>query len=87
MIVRDQALRHSHGTCESCGNSAPFTRPSGEPYLEVHHIDRLADGGPDRIDRVAAICPNCHARCYYNADSASFNNALRQNIQSKAQVG
>lgn len=82
-VVKEQALRRASGRCEACGNPAPFLRSTGEPYLEVHHIDRLADGGPDRIDRFAALCSNCHARCHYSVDSTQFNAAVRQNIRSK----
>ncbi|QDT74825.1 HNH endonuclease [Lacipirellula limnantheis] len=42
------ARLRASGTCEACGSEAPFTTPSGIPFLEVHHIDRLADGGPDK---------------------------------------
>lgn len=78
--VKEHALRRARGCCEACENAAPFTKPSGEPYLEVHHIDRLSDGGPDRAERVAAICPNCHCRCHYSSDSAAYNAGLRTKI-------
>jgi len=34
------------GVCESCLQPAPFHGKKG-PYLEVHHVHRLSDGGPD----------------------------------------
>ncbi|MFC1652495.1 HNH endonuclease [Planctomycetota bacterium] len=37
-------------------------------FLEVHHLFRLADDGPDIPDNVAAICPNCHRELHYGAD-------------------
>ena len=43
---------------------APFLDRNREPYLEEHHIKRLADGGTDTIDNVVAICPNCHRRMH-----------------------
>lgn len=52
----------------------PCTTSSGEPFLDVHHIDRLADGGPDRPDRVVAgVCPNCHRRRHYGIDAQALN--------------
>ena len=78
--VRRYALQRAGGKCEACDTSAPFTTRSGEPFLEVHHIDRLADNGPDRIDRVSAVCPNCHRRCHYSSDQSQFNSALRIRI-------
>ncbi len=29
-------LVRANGKCEECGNEAPFVRPDGSPYLEVH---------------------------------------------------
>ena len=39
--VRRYALLRAEGLCEGCGQSAPFTTPEGEPYLEVHHLPAL----------------------------------------------
>lgn len=78
--VRRYALRRASGKCEACDSVAPFKDVSGAPFLEVHHIDRLADNGPDRVERVAAICPNCHRRCHYSIDRCEYNSALRVKI-------
>lgn len=54
------------GKCESCGKDAPFVRASdGTPFLEVHHIVPLADGGEDSIENALALCPNCHRKTHY----------------------
>lgn len=29
--------------------------------LDVHHLDRVSDGGPDDPANLVALCPNCHA--------------------------
>ncbi|SAK92857.1 HNH endonuclease [Caballeronia pedi] len=59
-------LIRAGGRCEKCGNLAPFRRRvDGSPFLEVHHIQRLADGGEDSIDNAEALCPNCHRRAHY----------------------
>jgi len=71
--VRAYALGRANGSCEACKQQAPFVSSTGEPFLEVHHLDRLADGGPDQPDRVAGVCPNCHRRCHYGADGKEFN--------------
>jgi 5-methylcytosine-specific restriction protein A len=61
-----EVLLRANGTCERCGNSAPFLRKSdGSPYLEVHHKVRLADGGDDTVENAIAICPNCHRRAHF----------------------
>ena len=36
----------------------------GSPFLEVHHVDYMANGGSDTIDNVVALCPNCHRKMH-----------------------
>ena len=62
--VVQYALKRSKGFCELCEKPAPFLKPNGDPYLEVHHIHHLADGGPDIIQNVAALCANCHRKMH-----------------------
>ncbi|QPC83549.1 HNH endonuclease [Phototrophicus methaneseepsis] len=81
-IIKQYALRRANGVCEGCGLSAPFYTDKGNPFLEVHHIDRIADGGPDEIDAVVALCPNCHRKVHYGQDGPQFNEFLRQKIKS-----
>ncbi|GGX32882.1 hypothetical protein GCM10007242_44850 [Pigmentiphaga litoralis] len=60
------ALRRANGTCDMCKAPAPFLRSSdGSPYLEVHHIRRLADDGQDTLENVQALCPNCHRASHH----------------------
>lgn len=61
-----EVLERSHGACERCKAPAPFMRASdGSPYLEVHHIDFLANGGHDTVSNAEALCPNCHREKHY----------------------
>lgn len=85
---RSQALKlyvvaRSKGACESCKEAAPFQTKTG-PYLECHHLHRLADGGPDHPNNVIALCPNCHRRAHYAADAVKFNNSLKE-LAAKAE--
>lgn len=81
-IVVAYALLRANGVCECCQTKAPFRRKNSRlPYLEVHHIDRLSDGGLDAPDRVAAICPNCHRNIHFGEDGAEINNQLRSRIK------
>lgn len=65
-FVAAQALARAAGKCEACHQSAPFTRASnGNPYLEIHHKQRLADDGDDTLANVLALCPNCHRKAHY----------------------
>jgi predicted HNH restriction endonuclease len=71
--IRVYVLKRASGVCEGCGSPAPFKKVSGQPYLEPHHIRRLADGGPDHPRWVVAVCPNCHRRAHHAADAAKYN--------------
>lgn len=59
--VEAWVLQNAEGKCECCGRAAPFNKDGSKlPYLEVHHVLRLADNGPDIPENAVAICPNCH---------------------------
>lgn len=62
--LKQMVKRIADGKCQFCGSDAPFIDKQGEPYLEAHHVIRLADGGQDTIDNVVAICPNCHRKVH-----------------------
>jgi len=63
--VKAYVLKQSQGNCEDCGSKAPFIMADGRPYLEVHHIKHLADGGSDTVENTVALCPNCHRALHY----------------------
>lgn len=66
-VVAAVRLR-AKGKCEGCKKMAPFLRrKDGAPFLEVHHIDQLANGGPDTVENAIALCPNCHREKHYGA--------------------
>lgn len=73
-------LQNAEGVCEGCKAPAPFALSSGYPYLEVHHVQRLADGGPDLIENAVAVCPNCHRRLHHSADAEDFRSQLLDSI-------
>jgi 5-methylcytosine-specific restriction protein A len=76
--VREYALREADGVCQGCGEEAPFIAENGKPYLEVHHITRMSDGGADSPENVVALCPNCHRRVHEGRDGDEFNQSLKQ---------
>lgn len=78
--VRDYVLARAGGICEHCKSPAPFSTPSGFPFLEVHHIRRLTDGGPDDPRYLIGICPNCHRRAHHSADKKSCNEAMLNTV-------
>lgn len=66
--LKERVKKIAEGKCQLCGSDAPFIDKNGEPYLEEHHVKRLADGGTDTIDNVVAICPNCHRKVHHLND-------------------
>lgn len=80
--IRDAAvvayvLLHAQGKCESCQQDAPFIKESTEePFLEVHHVKPLAEGGSDTITNAIAICPNCHRELHHGVNKYSLNESI-----------
>jgi len=81
--VHSYAIQRSQGICESCDAPAPFETRNGTPYLEVHHLKPISQGGSDHPENVAAVCPNCHRRTEKSKDSDLFNNAIIKKILAK----
>lgn len=65
--VRDAVLLLSGGHCERCGQQG-FVTITGDRYLETHHVVGVAERGPDSIDNVIAVCPNCHRQAHFAAN-------------------
>ncbi len=80
--IRRFARARADGICEFCGDRAPFIKPDGDPYLEVHHVDELGDGGADDPSFVAALCPSCHMEIHYGRRGRSINQALREKLKA-----
>ncbi|WP_126182948.1 HNH endonuclease [Variovorax atrisoli] len=78
--VHRYALARAKGSCECCGLGAPFESDQGIPYLEVHHLLRLADDGPDAPSNVAAVCPNCHRALHHSKGRAALAASLRLRV-------
>jgi len=62
--VVNYTLKRANGVCELCEQPAPFKKKNGDPYLEVHHVVQLANGGEDTIENAVALCPNCHRKMH-----------------------
>lgn len=84
--LKQMVKRIADGKCQCCGNYAPFIDKQGEPYLEEHHVIRLADGGRDEIDNVVAICPNCHRKMHVLNDEVDINILAGIAEQNKKQL-
>lgn len=81
--VREFALRMADGVCQGCEQEAPFVTSTGEPFLEVHHLTRQSDGGPDAPENVIAVCPNCHRRVHQGRNGDEFNQKLKEKAKRR----
>ncbi len=81
VAVREYVLARAAGKCELTGKSAPFQTKSGQPYLEVHHVRRLSDDGPDDPRYVAAICPTVHREIHFGANGHALNDELEGKLK------
>ncbi len=79
--IVEHTKRRANGVCDLCGNNAPFIDKQKQPYLECHHLIRLADGGPDAIYNTVALCPNCHRRIHSLNDKKDINK-LKKKIEN-----
>jgi len=85
--VKAYVLKRANGHCEACKKAAPFVRKDGSPYLEPHHIKRVADGGPDHPRSVGAVCPTCHRFIHHGEGGSKLNVELEQCVMEIEQRG
>ena len=69
-------LNASSGICECCEKPASFKRMNGSPFLEVHHLRRLADSGSYTVTNAIGICPNCHRELHYGVNRETVFSSL-----------
>lgn len=74
--VRAWVLSQSEGMCECCKKPAPFVSFEGDPFLEVHHVKPLVDGGSDTVTNSVAVCPNCHRSLHHARDRDEIRERL-----------
>jgi hypothetical protein len=87
-FVRDPQVvayvqQRARGDCEACLKKAPFERDDGAPFLETHHLTRLADGGPDTVENAVAVCPNCHRLLHHGRLRAERARQIRERLFAK----
>ncbi|TVP14244.1 HNH endonuclease [Shewanella sp. KCT] len=83
--VKAWILVEASGKCECCGSEAPFTTADGEPFIEIHHLRRLADGGSDTITNAVALCPNCHREIHYGMNRSELKKSMYKKLSRLVQ--
>lgn len=63
--------------CEIPGcDYEPFIGLYNMPYIEVHHIKRLADGGEDTLKNTACLCPKHHREIHFGSSRENLREML-----------
>ena len=83
--VVNKTIERAKRRCEVPNCRIPeITKSSGEVYVEVHHLHRLADGGPDIIDNTACLCPHHHKEIHHGENKNELLRVLKKIRESVA---
>lgn len=64
--------------CEVEGCTSPtFVTDDGERFVEVHHLTPLAQGGVDKIENTACLCPTHHREIHHGKLRQELTASLR----------
>jgi predicted HNH restriction endonuclease len=78
LVIAIARKRAGH-RCEVAGCSHPhFMAADGLPYCEVHHVIPLAEGGEDRIENAACLCPSHHREVHHGSQRSVIEAQLKQ---------
>jgi predicted restriction endonuclease len=77
LVVAIARKRADH-RCEvrNCAHLS-FETADGFAYVEIHHIDPLADGGEDTIENVACLCPLHHREVHLGKKAKELKAQLK----------
>lgn len=67
---------------QDCKNT--FNKPDGTPYIEVHHIIPMADGGEDGLWNLAVLCAHHHRMAHFSAPETCL--ALQNKLLAETQA-
>lgn len=86
-LVIVEVLERAKGICELCRKDAPFIKLKDEiPFLEVHHIEPLAERGKDIVKNTVGLCPNCHREAHYGINNEEIKKKLKEYIISLSET-
>lgn len=62
-----------------------FNKPDNKPYIEVHHIISLCDGGEDAIWNLSVVCAHHHKMAHFATLSTKqeLQNILLREVESR----
>jgi hypothetical protein len=86
VLARNYVMQRANGYCQLCGCEAPFKDSQGRPYLKIHHVRPIREGGTDSPDNLVALCPNCHSRINVRQDATDQRKLKKIVMQYKSKV-
>ena len=54
-LARKRIIKNRGNKCQNCGYPG---------YVELHHIEKVVDGGNNNDDNVLLLCEKCHAEVH-----------------------
>jgi len=76
LVVAITLLR-AQWKCEVAACPSPmFQDKDGTPLVEVHHLHRLADNGPDDISNTVCVCANHHRALHHSTAASKLKDEL-----------
>ncbi|WP_211115127.1 EVE domain-containing protein [Nitrospirillum amazonense] len=61
-----------------------FAGLDGRPYVEVHHILPLAEGGVDTLENAICLCPGHHKEAHFGREASSLRQLFHEVRQRRA---
>jgi 5-methylcytosine-specific restriction protein A len=77
---KKEAKKRDNYRCQHCNRTADY---ANKVYLEVHHIDGLAEGGSHELENLLTLCPNCHRAEHKRLRKIAYRNAQKEARQAK----
>jgi len=74
----DLVKKRAGYACEVDGCAVElFIKPDGLPYVEVHHLIMMAEGGPDTMENMVCVCANHHRELHYGENREQLKKQLQ----------
>ncbi|WP_305856404.1 HNH endonuclease [Balneatrix alpica] len=88
-LARQACIQHYGYSCFACGfNFGWVYGPLGETYIEVHHLQQIADVGEeyliDPVKDLRPVCANCHRMLHRRRPPLSIEELLAHNNSLQA---
>jgi hypothetical protein len=72
-------LDAAQGVCEACKKPG-YETDDGTLFLEAHHVLPLAEGGPDVVSNIVAVCETCHGKLHRWSERHALRASLYASI-------